>query len=224
MATSTIEAEAQLRNDFIRKPLRGFIAVADMDVALPEAITEGAASGFSTLGTDWQRLGNISKDGGIGFTRETDAADIESWGAAEPTRTDLTKDVTSAKFECQETRRSTLETYYGVDLSTTEADATTKEISFAQPTLLRTIYKRIIFVGVDGYGDSEIFVVKLLPKFSVTSVDDQTWSGENAMTYAITGTAKVDQEAGFSVKHFFGGPGWAPLVEEMGFTVSTTTP
>ncbi|QXN74228.1 major tail protein [Gordonia phage ObLaDi] len=221
MAVSTVEAEAQLRNDLIRKPLRGFIAVADLDVEIPDAFTEGATAAFTALGEDWKRLGNISKSAGIGFSRETDAADIESWGASEPTRTDLTKDVTSAKFECQETRRATLELYYGVDLAAVQANAVTKELSFAQPTVLRTIYKRVIFVGVDGYGDDEIYVIKVMPRFSVTAVEDHNWSDDNAMTYGITGTAKVDPALGFSVKHHFAGPGMADKIAAMGFTVAT---
>ena len=93
-------------------------------------------------------------------------------------------------------------------------------------TTLRTIYKRIFFLGADGYGDDEIYIGRSMPRWTVTSVADQSWGEENPLVYGITGSAKVDSDLGYSVKHFFGGPGWKNLLKEAGFdrvyTLATT--
>jgi hypothetical protein len=219
MTAPTIDDLAELKNELIRKALRGFIAVADLSVPAPTAITDSDSNPLP-LAAGWDRLGNISKKTGIGFSRDTTASDIESWGQNDPTRTDITKDVNGAKFECQETRRATLEMYYNLDLSTIVPDPASGEVSFAQPTSLRTIYRRIFFLASDGYGEDEIFIGKLMPRFMISKVDDQNWNDDDAMAYGITGNAKVDSALGFSVKHFFGGPGWKNLLSEMGFAGS----
>ena len=52
-----------------------------------------------------------------------------------------------------------------------------------------------------------MFVAKLMPRFSLSSAAEHNWNEQNPLQYGITGTAKVDSNAGYSVKHFFGGPG-----------------
>lgn len=223
---STVDELSQLKNELIRKPLRGFIAIADMTVAPPLSLTE--VVGPSTVPTlvdlsAWSRLGNISKKSGIAFSRDTDAADVESWGAAEPTRTDLTKDITNAKWECQETRKSVLELYYNTDLRSITPDPVTGEIAFNQSTSLHTTYRRFLFVGVDGYGDNEIIIAKLMPRFNLNKIDDQPWNQDDAMIYGMAGAATVDSDHGFSVRHFFGGAGWRKLNAKMGFYGASVT-
>ena len=218
----TLEDLSALKNENIRKALRGFIAVAKMGVILPTAITTSPNSQLLPLSVGWNRLGNLSKQSGLSFQRQTDSSEVESWGQAEPTRIDFTKDVTNVTYECQETKRATLEQYYQVDLSALVPDASTGEVAFAQPTVLRKIYNRIIFVAADGYGEDEIYIAKLLPKFSVSSVADSSWSENDPMVYGITGTAMVDSALGFSVKHFFGGPGWKKQLISAGFKSTYT--
>ncbi|HQP33683.1 MAG TPA: hypothetical protein PLI95_00825 [Polyangiaceae bacterium] len=218
----TLEDLSALKNENIRKALRGFIAVAKMGVIPPTAITTSPNSQLLPLSVGWNRLGNLSKQSGLSFQRQTDSSEVESWGQAEPTRIDFTKDVTNVTYECQETKRATLEQYYQVDLSALVPDASTGEVAFAQPTVLRKIYNRIIFVAADGYGEDEIYIAKLLPKFSVSSVADSSWSENDPMVYGITGTAMVDSALGFSVKHFFGGPGWKKQLISAGFKSTYT--
>lgn len=216
MATS-MDVMADLKNELIRKALRGFIATAKTSVVPPLAITQGVGSELAPLGPGWDRLGNISKRSGLSFKRDTDKSEVESWGQAEASRVDKIKDVTGVTFECQETRRATLEAYYDVDLSTLVADATTGEVAFAQPTSLRTIYRRMLFIAGDGYGEDEILIGKLMPRWTVTQVADQSWSEEDPLVYGLTGDAMVDSKLGFAVKHFFGGPGWKKALHASGF-------
>ena len=104
-------ALAKRQGELIRKPLAGIIAVADESFALAEdfALTETASATLVDLGTDWDQLGWVSKSDGLTFSSDVESSDVESWGALEPTRSDITKDVTSAQFTCQETNKKVLE-------------------------------------------------------------------------------------------------------------------
>ncbi|QWS68132.1 major tail protein [Gordonia phage VanLee] len=214
--TATLETLSDLHNELIRKTLRGFICIAPTSVPAISAITQTADSLLVPF-VGHERLGNVSKRSGLTFQRQTEQSEVDSWGQAEASRTDKTKDVNNVTFECQETRRPVLETYYDLDLRQISADPVTGEVQFAQPTTLRTIYRRIFFLGADGYGEDEIYIGRSMPRWTVTSVADQSWGEENPLAYGITGSAKVDSRLGYSVKHFFGGPGWKTLLREAGF-------
>lgn len=112
-------ALAKRQGELIRKPLAGIIAVANEDFVLPPAflLTETASATLLALDEDWEQLGWVSKSDGLTFSADTETSDVESWGALEPTRSDITRDVTSAQFTCQETNKKVLEMYYNVDLS-----------------------------------------------------------------------------------------------------------
>ena len=206
-----------VQTSLIRKPLAGLIAVADLATAIPTALTAGATGDLAALPTGFKQLGYVSKDDGITFSRDTDAADVESWGELEPTRTDMTRDVTSAGFTCQETRKSVLELYYNVDLSAVTADATSKEVTFNQASSPRTKYSRVIFLSKDGTGTDAIYIAKIMPRAMVSAYDDQNWNQDDPMAYPLTLTAKKDSALGYSVRHVFGGPGWASRLTAMGF-------
>lgn len=212
----TLDVMADLHSELIRKVLRGFICIGRMDVPILTNLTTGENAELVNLG-QYERLGNITKRSGLSFQRQVESNDTESWGQAEATRSDKTRDVSNVTFECQETRKAVLEAHYDMDLSGITPDPTTGEVNFAQPTSLRTIYRRILFVGADGYGEDEIYIGRYMPRWTVTNVADQSWGEENALVYGITGTAKVDTTAGYSVKHFFGGPGWKELLRDAGF-------
>ena len=48
--------------------------------------------------------------------------------------------------------------------------------------------------------------------------DIRVWSdGDEAWVRQMTFTSFKDDVAGFSVRHYFGGPGWAAMLEAMGF-------
>ncbi|WNY15147.1 major tail protein [Rhodococcus phage MacGully] len=215
-------ALAKRQGSLIRKPLAGLIAVADMDfeLAVDFALTSGANSALTDLGADWDQLGWVSKSDGLTFSADTETSDVESWGALEPTRSDITKDVTSAQFTCQETNKKVLEMFYNVDLSNVEGDHETGEVAFNSSTEPSTTYRRMLFLSKDGAGDREIYIAKLMPKASVTAKSDQSMNAEDALTYGMTVTAKVDDVLGYAVRHIFGGPGWKKELTKMGFTLA----
>lgn len=206
-----------VKASLIRKPLAGLIAIADLSVEVPASLTTGTGGDLTALPSDYEQLGYVSKDDGITFSRDTDSADVESWGELEPTRTDMTRDVTSAGFTCQETRKSVLELYYNVDLSSVVADATSGETAFNQASSPRTHYSRFIFLSKDGSGADTIYVAKIMPRAMVSAYDDQNWNQDDPLAYPLTVTAKRDSDLGYSVRHVFGGPGWKALLADTGF-------
>lgn len=218
----SFSALAQRQGELIRKPLAGILATAESTVELEVdfALTTGVGSTLVDL-AEWDQLGWVSKSDGVTFSAETETSDVESWGALEPTRSDITKDVTSAQFTCQETNKKVLELYYNVDLSAVQGDAVTSEVAFNQSTEPDTIYRRMLFLSKDGSGAREVYIAKVMPKTNVSAKADQTWNAEDALTYGMTITAKVDDDLGYAVRHHFAGPGWAAQLIKMGFTKAT---
>ena len=204
----------------IRKALGGLILVAPEDAEVPEKIFTGANTfaDFATLG--YKPLGWLTKGDGINFTRETEQAEVESFGAQEPTRIDFTKDVTSAAFKCQETNRQVLEMYHGVDLEGVTVDKATGEFAFSNPDVPEAIYRRLIYIAKDGNGDDSKYIIKVMPRGIVSEVQEQAWSSESELGSGLTVKATKDDVLGYSVRNIFGGTGFLKLAEDMGFELS----
>jgi hypothetical protein len=223
MTDVTYEQVAAWNQDLIRRPNKGFVLVADPDQSLPSAYTSGVSASLQTL-TGFESLGLIAKDAPPSFKPDVKSNDIESWGALESTRTDiLTRDL-SVSFTAQETKKKTLELYSGIDLSAVTADATTGEIQYNDPTSPETRYHRMIFGMVDGAGDKAIYILKILPKATITEVGEQSWSQEKAVDYNFTIKAKIDHDLGYSLKNVICGPGVNGLLADMGFTAVASVP
>ncbi|QAU06363.1 major tail protein [Gordonia phage WhoseManz] len=216
-------ALAKRQGELIRKPLAGIIGVApedtEIDADFKLTVLNGGAIELADL-SDFDQLGWVSKSDGVVFSADTETSDVESWGALEPTRSDITKDVTSAQFTCQETNKTVLEMFYNVDLDGVLGEFETGEIAFNQSIEPTTTYRRMIFLSKDGSGTKEVFIGKLMPRASVTAKSDQNWNSEDALVHGMTIVAKVDDELGYAVRHMFGGSGWKSQLTKMGFTLA----
>ena len=219
-ATDDFNALRGAQAKLIRKALGGLILVAPEDAEVPEKIFTGANTfaDFATLG--YKPLGWLTKGDGINFTRETEQAEVESFGAQEPTRIDFTKDVTSAAFKCQETNRQVLEMYHGVDLEGVTVDKTTGEFAFSNPDVPEAIYRRLIYIAKDGNGDDSKYIIKVMPRGIVSEVQEQAWSSESELASGLTVKATKDDVLGYSVRNVFGGTGFLKLAQDMGFEIS----
>lgn len=223
--TTTYDQLKKKQSDLIRKALEGSIFIADESVALPTALTSGDAANLLQLPAGFEDIGWVDKGDGATWSRSVDMSDVDSWGAVEPTRTDITKQTDGLKFTAQETKRRTLELYEGVNLSEVKPDATTGEVRFDRPSRPATRHFRAFGLFVDGSGADTIYVAKLAPKASVTDTGDQKWSdGDDPVGYEVTMTAKYDATAGTAMRFFFGGPGWKKLLTAMGFPAPTPPP
>ncbi len=216
--TTTYAALKNKQNELIRKALEGSIFLAPYSAALPTQLTSGASADLVELPDGYDDIGWVDKSDGATWSRSVDTSDTESWGAVEPTRRDITKQTDGLKFTAQETKRSTIELYEGVDLSSVTPDATTGEVKFSRPARPSTRNFRAFGLMVDGVGPNTIYVAKLLPKAMVTDTGDQKWTGEDVAGFEVTMTALYDETAGTSMSFFFGGPGWKALLDDMGFT------
>lgn len=221
VAGQNFEQLREAKGKLIRKALSGLILVADMETAVPEKImadAEGNLIDFKAAG--FKPVGWLTKGDGINFSRETETAEVESFGAQEPTRIDITKDTNSAAFTCQETNRQVLEMFYGKDLSDMTMDAN-GEFSFTPDASPETIYRRVIYIAKDGNGENAKFIAKIMPKAMVSETGEQSWSSENELSYGLTLRASVDDELQYAVKHAFGGPGFLKLAEDMDIPVES---
>jgi hypothetical protein len=201
----------------IRKALRGAIFLGPEDATVITAITSGATADPVALDADYEDAGYITKDDGATWSRDIETSDTMSWGTFEPTRRDITSDVTGLQWTMQETKRLSLELYYGVDLSALVPDATTGEISFVQAVGPNTKYRRALAIMADGVGADAWYIGRFCPRMAITTVAEQQWQDGQETRYGVTGTAFVDPVLGFSVRHFIGGPGAKANAEEMGF-------
>ncbi|WP_043842010.1 hypothetical protein [Amycolatopsis taiwanensis] len=220
--STSYSALKRKQSELIRKALEGSVFIADHSAELPTTLTTGSSADLVPLPSGYEDLGWVSKSDGATWSRSVDTSDVESWGAVEPTRTDITKQTDGLKVVAQETKRRTLELYEGLDLSGVTPDPMTGEVTFDRPSRPATRYFRALGLFVDGAGADTIYVAKLLPKASVTETGDQKWSDDgDPIGYDVTLTAKYDDEAQTAMRMFFGGPGWKALLDDMGFTTDT---
>ena len=210
--------------ELIRKALAGSVFVAEMTAVLPASLTTGADAELAALPGGYTDLGWMSKEDGATWSRESEVSEVTSWGSFEPTRRDINQDVTGLQVTAQETKLKTLELYNSVDLSAVVPDAVTGEVAFSQPTQPAPRYYRVLAIAVDGVGSDAVYLGRLLPRANITERGEQVWSdGDDPVAYQMTLSATVDSVAGFSVRHFFGGPGWRTLLSRMGFPAPATS-
>lgn len=216
--TTTYDELKNLQNDLIRKALEGSVFFAPYASTMPTALTAGAGAGLVPLPDGYEDIGWCDKGDGATWSRSVDTSDVTSWGAVEPTRRDVTKQTNGLKITAQETKRSTIELYEGVDLSTVTPAATTGEITFDSPARPQTRYFRVLGLFQDGVGADAIYIAKLLPRANVTDTGDQKWTdGDDPVGYEVTLTANYDEVSKTAIRHFFGGPGWRARLVDMGF-------
>jgi hypothetical protein len=208
---------AARQNKLIRKALDAVVFAAPTTSLEVAAITTGATGALVTLPAGYVSLGHHTEDDGINWTREVETADVRSHGSSEPTRRDITSDVTGLVVLAQETKLQTLEMFNNVDLSTVVPDATTSEIAFNRTSQPATRYYRLLALAQDGAGDDTIYFARFCPRASISEYSDQAWSKGEEVRYPLTFTAFLDDDLGYSMREMWGGPGIADLVDDMGF-------
>jgi hypothetical protein len=208
------------QNHLIRKALEGSVFAAPITAPAVTALTD-TTSELLDLPTGYVDLGFMSDDGAQ-FSSDIDSSDVTSWGSVEPTRRDITQDVTTLQGFFQETNKMTVALYTGVDAASLTPSATSGELMIDKPDRPASRHYRILTIGVDLADAGEIYVARFLPRASVTDKDDQNFqSGDDPLGWPVTMTAYKDSALGTSERYFFGGPGWKALLADMGFT---TTP
>lgn len=176
--------------------------VADADTAITKVYD---ATGL-VVPAGYLPVGVVTKDDGAAWTRDQETSDVESYGYAEPTRRDITKDVTGLGFTMQESKKTVMELYHGLDLTaiTTDADGNFFFDKASRPVQRRY---RVFALGKDGDGPDAVYVARWLPNAQVTESAEQAWSEGDEVKYPSSLTAYTDSQFGTSFREIWGGPG-----------------
>lgn len=206
-------------DDQIRKSLDAAVFLAPATATLPASLTSGASGDLLALPTGYEDVGWLDKGDGVTEGRKVDSQEVESLGSARPTRRDIVKVDNTIKFVMQQTHRLSLELYHGVAVDPAGFDATSKEVSFAEPARPATIYYRCLVIWVDLSGTDSIYAATSYPRVSVTDMADKKLAeGGPPVQYDVTLTAYMDNTAGYASKPMFGGPGWITRLDGMGWS------
>lgn len=199
----------------IRKALEGAVFAKrweEGDDAITQIFTDDLGL---IIPSGYMSVGLLSKSSAVTLARDTGSSEVESWGVGEPTRIDLTTDSATMKFTMQESKRIAFELYNGVDLSQVTSDAD-NNIIIDKPSRPQKLDWRIFALSKDGDGENAIYFLKWLPNCSITAIEDQTLSEEDALTYTVTASGLTDPVVKTAVREVWGGPGLDPTA--MGFT------
>lgn len=206
------------KNQLIRKAKEGTVFVDTMKSDILTSITEGAEAALSLPPTLVDgSLGWFTEDG-VSFAGDVQESNINSWGALEPTRREITTDTTTISVTAQETNLINIGLYTGNDFDALKPDPTTGELIVTKPPRPRLRHFRTFALAVDEYEGEEVYIGRYLPRASVSRAPEQVYTGgDTALTWGLTFTSSVDSEAGYSERYFFAGPGWKAMLEEAGF-------
>jgi hypothetical protein len=225
MPVTTVDALIvdALNADHVRKGKKVGVFCAPMSEPVPTSLTTGGVSGapitLTALSAGWEPIGLLRKDDAIGLSRDRDTSTVDAVGFNDPVRTDYTSDVFTAKIVALETRRITIEKFLNVDLSAIVPNADTGEISFPQPSDVAVTKARWLFIAQDGQGADRIWWSRLFLAGWVSETDDQSMGAtDDAWQWPMTISSQTDTDAGYSVQHAFGGPGFQARLESMGFS------
>lgn len=190
----------------IRKILEMAIFLKPIEEA-DTAITQvWKTAGGLVIPPGYVSVGVVTKDDGAAWTRDQESSDVMSYGYGEPTRRDITSDVTGLSFTMQESKKQVMELHHGLDLSsvTTDADG---NFYFDKASRPQQRKYRLIALGKDGDGPDAIYCLRWLPNAQVTENGEQAWSEGDEVKYPATISSYVDQKFGTSYREIWGGPG-----------------
>jgi hypothetical protein len=187
----------------------------------PTLATVSDAAGSQLVIPDvYKSVGMTSKDDGAAWTPSIDISEVGAYGYGTSVRRDAVSRTLNLGFTMLESKRTTWELYYGIDLSSTTVPAAKTELYFDQPAAPGTAYYRVLAIGKDGQGASALYHAEYLPKAILTDVDAIAWSDGDPVAYGVTLSADVDSTFGTSQRSFWCGPGFnAALITAMGFTI-----
>ncbi|MCO6011414.1 hypothetical protein NE236_41340 [Actinoallomurus purpureus] len=217
MAGVAFDTLQNKQNELIRRTIDGSVFLAPITASAITTLTDTDKL-LRALPVGYEDVGWIDDSGAV-FARSVDTANATSFGAVEPTRSDITKDTTTVKIICQETKRATIGLYSGADMTGITADATTSEVDIAKPARPAFQHYRCLILGVDLTDAGELYIARFLPRVRVTDYDDQKFQSkaDDPLTFGVTLTAYIDSTLGYSSRDLYGGQGWAALKTQMGF-------
>lgn len=204
-------------NELIRKGLEGSFFVKRYGAADSEISKLKDATGLLALPPGYKDVGLLTKEQGLNWTREIATSDTTSLGYSEPTRRDVTSDITGLQFTAQESKLSVFELYEGIDLTGVTADSH-GNVSWDKPDRPASLHYRGLALFKDGDGADAIYFGAWLPRFQITDRGEQSWREDVETVYQMTCTAYNDSTVGTSKRSL-----WAAspaTLTKMGFAVA----
>lgn len=222
MPDTTLQALKAANSDLIRKMLDAVVLVAPMSVEVPAAFTMGTGAALQALPAGFVPIGWVTKDDAYTWSRDTEMSETTSHGSTEPTRRDITSDVTGLQFTAQETSKTVLELSNNIDMTGITPTAITGELAFNRSVQPVTRYYRLVAIGQDGGGDDTFYNIIVLPRAMISEYGEASWSDESELTYPMTWSATPDPTLGYSYRQILAGPGAKSRMEAMGFPAVPT--
>ena len=213
------------KTELIRKGLTGGVFIAPYTAAAITAATvfdptTGAL--VNPLPSGYRDIGFLSA-AGASFARTAKTTDISSWQSDNPTRTDITSDVSAMTIDPQETNQSTIGLFLGIDATTITPNATNGTFSVDRPAISIPRYYRVLSLAVDTVTTGEIVIARFFPRALVTAFAAQTYANaSDPISYGVTLTAYLDSVLGTPERYLFGGEGQPSLQVDMGWSRGVT--
>ena len=210
------EDVAGFKDQLIRKAQRGVGLVAPYSTAALETIS--GASGALVIPSGYVSLGKLTSDGAE-RSNEQEVSEIRGWGDSAPARRDIDTETESINITAMETKKRVIELRENVDLSGVVPD-TNGEVSFDKPATPISRDWRFLCLAkdVNKANGLEVYCGIHYPKANFSQNGSQNLQpGDNALQYPMTVTALHDAAVGTHVRIFWGGPGLAGLITDMGF-------
>ena len=206
MPIETFDSVRSSNTKNIRKALAGAVFVKRYVDADPAIVKVWTTAGGLLIPAGYKDVGILSKSSAVKLARATNTADVESWGYAQPTRRDITTDVTTIQFTMQESKKVSLELHGGLDLSAVTPDAD-GNIVIDKPSRPQMLDWRVFVLSKDGDGADAIYWLDWLPNAQVTGMEDQEYSEANEKAYTVTMTGYEDPTLLTAHRQIWGGPG-----------------
>lgn len=208
MTATTIEAmrRGAEHTNLIRKPLRLLSFLAPLTADPIEELTD-ANGQLLEIPDDWEPVGLIAKESGIAFPSEAETATVDSANHGSPTREDFESVTRQIRYTAQETKRSSLEMAYSIDLGAPLQKAN-GEVGFPHPTMPDELERRFLVIAADPKG--MWFMGKFYPLVSPKNLAEITMNTSQAITYETLLTVFTDDELGYPLFDIpIAGPGAA---------------
>lgn len=224
MPTRAAELEIARHQDALVFDTQEFhLFSAPRNATLPTQLTTGSSALLDELppGVGWADFGLLDKEDAVTRARETEKSGVSAIGYRDAIRSRITSNLTSITFSGLETNKQTIEKYLNCDLSGVTPDPVTGEVRFKEGMGVPPIRNRYFGVARSGIGPDTIYIGFTFAAGEVEEVDEQTITdGEDQLKWPMTVNSYVDSRLGWSVEHYFGGPGWKAKLEEAGFDAS----
>lgn len=213
-------------DDLVRKALGIIVAVAPYSTDAITSILDSTNGDLAALPAGYVQLGRLTEEGAT-FARETEVSEIFGHGSVDPARSDIRRAVKRTSFTLLEVRKKGLELAQGVSslgetVSKIPATTGNQQVKWDEPAAPAYPYLRMIVIAQDITNTGEIYIARHALRCKVTEVGDEAWSDQDqAMTTPLTFTFYNDLTAGTPLRHFRGGPGYAEIITDEGFTAAT---